>query len=303
MNINPAPLRDIETDELAAFERDGAVCLRGLFDPAWTQLVAQGIERELGDPGPGFIEQQPPDESGRFVTDYCPSQRVPELQEFVLASPAAQIAAGIMRSHIAGFLMDVLWIKEPGTTKPTRWHHDQPYFTVDGDKMCSIWFPVDPVPKATSLQLIRGSHLWGQWYVPTLTSHQQLLYTSDDDGEHHYEPIPDFNAELDRHEILAWSTEPGDCVVFHALTVHMAPGNSQPESRRRVLSTVWFGDGATYARRPSNPRPHFEGHGLAPGDPLESEYFPRLWPRREESDRVSLGSVRYAGDGALRFSI
>ena len=118
MNINPAPLRHIETDELAAFERDGAVCLRGLFDPAWTHLVAQGIERELGDPGPGFIEQQPPDESGRFVTDYCPSQRVPELQEFVLASPAAQIAAEIMRSHTAGFLMDVLWIKEPGTTKP-----------------------------------------------------------------------------------------------------------------------------------------------------------------------------------------
>ena len=300
---DPAPLRDVTSEELTAFERDGAVCLREMFDPVWTQQVARGIERELDNPGPGFVEQQSLEEPGRFVTDYCSSQRVPELQVFILCSPVARLAAQMMRSRTAGFLMDVLWIKEPGTAKPTRWHHDQPYFTVDGDKMCSIWFPVDPVPQAMSLQFIRGSHLWGRWFIPTLTSHNQLLYTADDDGERHYEPIPDFNAELDRHEILGWPTEPGDCVVFHALTVHMATGNLQSDRRRRVMSTVWFGDGATYAHRPSNPRPHFEGHGLVPGDALDSEYFPRLWPRSGDIDPVSLGSVRYARNGALRFSI
>lgn len=301
MRPNLTPLRDITDEELAAFQRDGAVCLRGVFDPLWTALVADGIERELNQPGPGFIEQQTPAEPGRFVTDYCPSQQVPELREFVLRSPAARTAARIMASHSAGFLMDVLWIKEAGTAKPTRWHHDQPYFTVDGDKMCSIWFPVDPVPREMSLQLIRGSHLWQRWFTPTLTSHQQPLYSSNDDGERRYESMPDFDAELDSHELLAWSTEPGDCVAFHALTVHMAPGNIQLSERRRVLSTVWFGDGATYARRPSSPRPHFAGHGLKPGDALESEYFPRLWPRPRDDSR--LGAVRYDPNGPLHFTL
>ena len=36
-------------------------------------------------------------------------------------------------------------VKEPGTAARTPWHHDQSYYPVDGDDLCSLWIPVDPV--------------------------------------------------------------------------------------------------------------------------------------------------------------
>ena len=290
----------ITEDQIRAYEEDGVVCLRGLFDGDFMALVARGIERELADPGPGFVEQQEADQPGRFVTDYCASQRIPELQRFILDSPAAGAVAQVMRTRSVGFLMDVLWIKEPGTAKPTAWHQDQPYFPLDGEKFCSIWLPVDPVDADTCLRFIRGSHRWGRWFSPRLTKAGERLFDAQAEAsKSHYEEIPDFDAELDRHEVLRWNMQPGDCLVFHGLAVHGGPGNNSASRRRRTLSTVWFGDDARWGIRPSPPRPNFSGHGLAPGDPLESPLFPRLWPPGHEST----GAERFSPDTELSFTL
>lgn len=283
--------------DIAAFERDGAICLRGVFERRWLELMAAGIEKEIATPGSGFVEQQDRGLPGRFMTDYCPAQRIREFQDFIVQSPAAEIAGRVMRSSTARFLMDVLWIKEPGTVKPTAWHHDQPYFCVDGAQMCSIWLPVDPVPAAVALRFLAGSHRWGRWFRPRLTSGRELYSFAG--GDKPWETQPDFDAELDRHRVLSWSLEPGDCLIFHALTVHGAPGNPQASRRRRVLTTVWFGDDATWGVRPSPPRPHFEGHGLKPGEPLRSPYFPQLWPRPTEPG----AGRRFAEKSEFRISI
>lgn len=280
------------------FENDGAVRLGGVFGPEWIETVRAGIARELASPGPGFVEQAK-GLPGRFVTDYCAAQRVPEFQDFVARSPAAEIVARLMGAARAGFLMDVLWIKEPGTTKPTAWHQDQPYFAVDGRQMCSIWLPVDSVPMGVGLRFLKGSHRWGRWFRPQLTSGKELYRF--EGASSIWETLPDFDAELDRHEVLSWALEPGDCLVFHALAVHGAPGNPQAENRRRVLTTVWFGDDATWGVRPSPPRPRFEGHGLKPGEPIRSPLFPTLWPR--PADPSAAVAARFGRNSALRFSI
>src|SRR5690349_3207149 len=116
----------VSRTDIEAFERDGAIYLRQAFDTRWLDLIAEGIEREIAAPGAGFVEQQKRGLPGRFMTDYCPAQRIREFQDFITKSPAAEIAGRVMRSSTSQFLMDVLWIKEPGTVKPTAWHHDQP---------------------------------------------------------------------------------------------------------------------------------------------------------------------------------
>lgn len=283
--------------DIEAFERDGAICLRGAFTQHWLDVIAEGIEREIAAPGTGFVEQQDRGLPGRFMTDYCPAQRIREFQDFITNSPAAEIAGRVTRSSTARFLMDVLWIKEPGTVKPTAWHHDQPYFCVDGKQMCSIWLPVDPVPASAALRFLAGSHQWGRWFRPRLTSGRELYTFGNDDKP--WETQPDFDAELDRHRVLSWDLQPGDCLVFHALTVHGAPGNPHAARRRRVLTTVWFGDDATYGVRPSPPRPNFEGHGLKPGEPLRSPYFPQIWPHADASTE----NLRFTAYNRLRISV
>lgn len=287
----------ISEADIQNYQRDGVVCLRQAFEHRWLTTVAQGIDAELASPGPGFVEQQEKGKPGRFVTDYCAAQRIEQFQDFIARSPAAELVAKIMASSSARFLMDVLWIKEPGTAKPTAWHHDQPYFCVDGTQMCSIWLPIDPVPQDTAMRFLRGSHRWNRWFLPRLTSGKDLYVAND--GKKPWEPTPDFDAELDRHEVLSWALEPGDCLVFHGLTVHGAPGNLQAARRRRVLTTVWFGDDATFGVRPSPPRPLFEGHELKPGEPMNSPCFPRLWPDTAAAEL----NQRFAADTALRITI
>ena len=49
-----------------------------------------------------------------------------------------------------------------------------------------------------------------------------------------------------------------DCIVFHGLTIHGAPGNPSSQRRRRAISTTRLGDDTTYVERAGLVEPHIE---------------------------------------------
>lgn len=264
------PVR-LSEEQIEAFHRDGAVCVRGLFAD-WVNVIAAGIEANMAAPGPYGAESVKPGEGGRFFDDYCNWERIPELRQVIECSPAAEIAAQAMRSRRAQFFHDHVLVKEPDTAKPTPWHQDAPYYFVDGRQTVSFWIPVDPVRDAT-LRLIAGSHLWDKWVTPVRWLDDSDFY-ADEDG---YRPVPDPDRETDL-EVLEWTMEPGDAILFNFLTAHGARGN-EAASRRRVLSLRWVGDDARYAERPGRTSPPYPGHGMKPGERLREDWFPILWPR------------------------
>ncbi len=112
-------------------------------------------------------------------------------------------------------------VKEPGTREKTPWHHDQPYYPVDGAQIVSFWIPLDPVPSSTCPQYVAGSHRWGTWYAPKrFADSQDHANTSAD-----YEAVPDEDTLRREHALVAYDLAPGDCIAFHGLTLHGAPGN------------------------------------------------------------------------------
>jgi ectoine hydroxylase-related dioxygenase (phytanoyl-CoA dioxygenase family) len=268
-------LTRITDADVEAFQRDGAVCLRGVFDASWIARVAAGVEKNLAAPSPYAKFYTPKDTPGFFFGDYCNWSRIPELRDYVLHSPAAATAARLMRARTVRIFHDHLLVKEPGTTERTPWHHDLPYYCIDGTQICSIWLPLDPVARDTAIEFVAGSHAWGQSFTPRrFVDHRNYDY---EPGV--YAPVPDIDGERDRYRILGWEMAPGDCVVFHGLTLHGAPGNLSLERRRRAFSTRWMGDDIVYATRPgttSPPFPELEGK-LRPGDPMDHELFPVVW--------------------------
>ena len=138
-----------------------------------------------------------------------------------------------------------------------------------------MWVPIDPVDRATSLQLVAGSHT-GPWYLPRTFLDEQARWFP----EGSLEELPDIDASPGRYRILAWELEPGDAVFFHFLTVHGAPGAVGP-GRRRVLSIRFLGDDMVHAPRRWTTSPPFEGLGreIPPGAPLDHPLFPMLWRR------------------------
>ena len=262
-----------------AFRRDGAVRIRSAFSPEDVALVERGIERNLASLSPRAIVASRPDDPGSFIEDFCNWQAIPEYEEFIRRSPAAAIAARLMGSRRVRFFHDHLLVKEAGTHQRTPWHQDQPYYNIDGRQTVSVWMPVDPVDRETTVEFVAGSHL-GPWLMPrTFMDHQARWFPEGSLAE-----LPNIEANRQEFHILAWELEPGDAVFFHMLVLHCA-GAVSGRGRRRALSLRFLGDDVTHAPRAWRTSPHFPGLAdeLPAGAPMDHALFPVLWERRGES--------------------
>ena len=252
------------------FQRDGVALIKGLFKDHVDTLAA-GVARNMAEPGPYAAENLKAGEGGRFFDDYCNWQRIPEFEEVIRTSPAAEVAADLMGSQAVQLFHDHILVKEPGTSKPTPWHQDGPYYFVEGRQTVSFWSPLDPVTKA-SLRCVAGSHLWPRPVLPTRWLSEENFYPDADA----YMPVPDPDAE--GMEIREWPMEPGDAVAFHYGTLHGARGNETTQ-RSRAFSLRLVGDDARYVERPGRTSPPFPGHDMQAGQKLREDWFPVLFSR------------------------
>ncbi|MEB6460511.1 phytanoyl-CoA dioxygenase family protein [Raoultella ornithinolytica] len=263
----------IDSQTIDSYQQDGVVLLKGVFRP-WIESLAAGVAELMANPSEyGHARTVvPKDGSAPFFQDYCNWSRIPDFERFVLHSPAAEIAAALMQSKTATFFHEHTLVKPPGGSTVTPWHHDQPYYCVEGQQNVSFWIPLDPVAEAISLRCIRGSHRWGDEFSPTRFNGSKLYAHS------RFKELPDIDAHQDDYDIVSWALEPGDAVAFHYRTLHGARGNATARARR-VFSARWVGDDATFADRGGVTSPPFPELTLKDGDALVSPLFPRVWPR------------------------
>jgi len=200
--------------------------------------VKTGIEKNLENPSQYSEKLALKEGQGHYFNDYCNWQTIDEFRDFAYNSPAAEIAGKMMQSKYAVFYHEHVLNKEPGTEKETPWHHDQAYYPVDGFRLISIWMPVDPVSLESSVKFVKGSHRWGKWFHPRKFASETNYPVEDEHFEGKaFEDVPVQDIEDGKYELLSWDCEPGDCVVFHGMTLHGAKGNKSSNLQRRVLST------------------------------------------------------------------
>jgi ectoine hydroxylase-related dioxygenase (phytanoyl-CoA dioxygenase family) len=259
----------VADSDVAAFHADGVVLLRGCFAD-WVETLRAGVARNIAAPSPDARVYDGSPGKGRHFGDYCNWDRIPEFRRFIFESPAARIAARLMGSRSVRLFHEHVLVKEPDSDVPTPWHHDQPYYGVDGMQTCSLWIPLDSVPRETVPEFVAGSHRWGKWFRPDRFNRTPL---NADDG---LEPVPDIEANRDRYRILGWAMEPGDAVAFNYLTLHGVPANRQADKRRRAFSLRLVGDDARWAVRKGVTSPPFRGVKLAHGAMLDGPEFPVL---------------------------
>jgi ectoine hydroxylase-related dioxygenase (phytanoyl-CoA dioxygenase family) len=256
----------VTEDMVDTYQREGVVLVKGLFAD-WVEMLRAGVARNMANPGQPMPTLKP-GEAGRFFDDYCNWQRIPEFAAVIRQSPAAEVAGRLMGSPFVQLFHDHVLVKEPGTTKPTPWHTDGPYYFVEGRQTVSFWVPLDPVREA-SLRCVAGSHLWPKDVLPTRWISETDFYP----GAQDYMPVPDPEAE--GMPIREWDMEPGDAVAFHFRTLHGARGNLAA-TRRRAFSLRLVGGDARYVTRPGPTSPPFPGHGMQAGERLREDWFPVL---------------------------
>ena len=89
--------RRLRSQDIASYDRDGAVCLRGIFDMRWIDLLRAGVERNLREPGRYAKRYTPEGQPGMFFGDYCNWDRIPEYRTFFYDSQAKEVAGELMR--------------------------------------------------------------------------------------------------------------------------------------------------------------------------------------------------------------
>ena len=256
------------------YARDGAVCVRGAVSAEHLVLAAEAIEANLAELSP-LAKRASADGDGAFVEDFCNWSRLPAIETFIRESGVAAIAADLMGASTVRLFHDHVLVKEPGTRQRTPWHQDQPYYNVEGRQNASMWLPVDPMPRASTLEFVAGSHR-GEWYMPRSFLDDQAKWFP----EGSLTELPDIDGRPDDFTILGWDLEPGDAVFFHMLTLHAAGGVPGPD-RRRVLSVRFLGDDVVHAPRSWTTSPPFPGlvDELPAGAPMDHPLFPVLWTK------------------------
>lgn len=265
-----AQIRAVTEEEISTFEKDGIVCLRGLFNAGWVDRMREAAEVGMKHPGELHAELAAEHaEEGRFFHDTFIWRRNDTCRDFVFSSPAARIVRRLMRTVKINIVFDQWLIKEPGTTTRTPWHHDMTYWPIDGNQICTLWLALDPVHAENgAVEYIKGSHRWGKKFRPaSFGSGNQ--YTED------FPEVPDIEKQRSDFDMVQFDLAPGDCTVHHGLTVHSAPGNLSTRVRRRAHTSRWAGDDVVF-----NPREGIQEMPPMPdipvGGPLDSDLWPRI---------------------------
>ncbi len=261
----------LSDEQIETYQRDGALPLPGVFKD-WVETLRNGVDRLEANPDRFINENSIGGEEGHFWNSYCNWQDIPEFSKFVRTASIASIAAQAMQSKTSQIFHEHLVVKEPGTSKDTPWHHDYPYYGIQGTQGISAWLALDPVPEASAVRFVAGSHRTGKLYQPRWFK---------DGGDYGFtdmelETVPDIDANPDDFTVLTWACEPGDVVLFDYRTLHGTTA-AEVTNRRRGFATRWLGDDMTFRKRPVKTSPNFPDINLETGDRMREDWFPTIW--------------------------
>src|SRR5438309_510545 len=128
---NDAENRIATADLAAEYRRDGVVLVRKVLDEAQLADLAAAVEENLAVPGPWAIDYTPTGSTGRFFGDYVNWDRIDGYRQAALYGPLPELARTLL-GEAPRFFHEHTLVKEQETHEVTPWHHDEPYYCVDG---------------------------------------------------------------------------------------------------------------------------------------------------------------------------
>ena len=264
-----------------AFREHGVVALRGVLPVELVRSLEAPVARAtagdpttadlsaLGDALTGAAEAE--EDRGRFRSGVDHWRTDDDMRAFATTSPLPAIVASLLETRTLHLYEDSILVKEAGSREPTVFHQDHPYFSVDGDLVCTTWIPLDSVTRETGgIGYLRGSHLDKTEWRPN------LFVTRDPIPGSIGADVPDFHTDPGDADIVWIDAEPGDVIIHHARTIHGAGPNDSSTTPRRAVSVRYCGDGVVFRRRAVTPKPHHDA--MTDGQPVGPPAFPRVWP-------------------------
>ena len=210
--------------EIAQYERDGFIFVRGLFDAEETSLLRRAMEQ---DPAIRTHALDRADQQGG-ATRISLWNRAGD-SVYGLAARSARLVDTVeaLIGEPVYHFQSKLTAKEPRTGGAWEWHQDYGYWYYNGclePKMLSVMIALDRTDADNGcLKVVRGTHKLGRLDHVSLTPGQN---TTDPERMPHI---------LARYETVDCVLEPGDAVIFHGNTLHRSDQNKSERRRWTFL--------------------------------------------------------------------
>ena len=212
----------LTSDQIAAYDRDGFVVIKGLFNGAEVEKLNHIVDQDpvVADAVVGRKDSQGStaeialwtDLQDDMFSDVARSSRVVENVETLMGGPAA-------------FFHAKLTLKRPKTGGAWDWHQDYGYWYRDGylfPDLASVFIALDPCKKINGcLQVLRGSHKMGRIEhgvnVDQVGADMTRVTTA-----------------MEKLDLVHVEMDPGDGLFFHSNLLH-ASGQNVSDHTRNVL--------------------------------------------------------------------
>lgn len=272
----------------APYQRDGVTFVKNCLDADALKLVQAAYNWKLANPGP-FAQWLYPDSGATFLQAGGDSIDQPDFNRMLRETPIAKMVADLFGSGDVWFIGEQLFLKEGGSptavSRRTPWHQDSSYLPFEGDKIAVVWIPLDDVPQAAALEIVKGSHKG--------VTYNGSMFDKNDDTAPLYlgDPmprLPDIEGERERWEkdIVSWASGPGDALIFHTAALHGGAA-SLPGMRRRSLTLRFVGDDVVRVTRPEI-RP--DTHAVANRDQVKRKHGADAVDTSERYERLPVGA-------------
>jgi hypothetical protein len=262
---------------------EGAIVVRGLFEPDGLTRMRQAFDEGIAHPGPlhGAAGVGTPNE---FFNDYGNAKLRETHVATIKALGLDEFVASLWDSEHVWFLGEELFMKKGGAASRSPWHQDTSYSPVSGPQMLNIWTSFEEIPRENSLEFVRGSHRGVQYNGSSYNDpndHTKPLWLNTD-----WPRLPDIEADRAKDpaswDVFTWDLEPGDALVFHSGILHGGAPTSADCPDRHTLVYRFYGDQLFYRPLPTGGCDYpydisdLNDPSLTPGEPYRASYCTQL---------------------------
>lgn len=220
----------LSPETVAAFQRDGHVCLRGVCSAeeiaVYSPLFAEAVAARSASVKPMADR----DTYGKAFLQIMNLWREDaRLKQFVFARRFAKIAAELLGVPGVRLYHDQALYKEPFGGK-TPWHQDQHYWPLDTDNTVTMWMPlVDITADMGVMDFASGSHTLGYLGDMPISDESEAAWSR---------LISERGFSVVNHGDM----RAGDATFHTGWTLHAALANATARMRD-VMTIIYFADG------------------------------------------------------------
>ncbi|MEN0095627.1 MAG: phytanoyl-CoA dioxygenase family protein [Pedobacter sp.] len=217
------------------FERDGFVRIPNFLSKAEVAEIGKNFNRIIEDVVPAmpreavFYEGETSKDTLKQLIDI--HKHDPYFDGILKQGKFKAIAEWLLDDEVVGKTLEY-FNKPPLIGKATPPHQDGFYFMLNPSVAVTMWMALEPADLDNGcVQYVIGSHR-GEMRPHGRT--QTLGFS---------QGIINFGLPKDEQNLVSLSAEPGDLLVHHSLTVHLAGANKSQRSRK-ALGLIYFGKSA-----------------------------------------------------------